>query len=193
MSFKNFQHGRTLGTFAAALFVFSFAVAADPPAPVAKDSASPLVPVKRLMPSFEAVTLAGDSLTSTDLQGKVLLVDFWGTWCAPCVAAVPSLRAMSRRMEKDPFVLLSVSTDPDEKTLREFIAKHQMTWPQVWDERHQLARKFRVQGYPTYILVNHEGEIVYLVRGGGAGIERTLSARVAAAIEAAKKGAKEGG
>lgn len=190
MSFRNSQHGRILGTFAAALFGFSFAVAADPPVPVAKDSASPLVPVKRLMPSFEAVTLAGDSLTSKDVQGKVLLVDFWGTWCAPCVAAVPGLRSLSRRMEKEPFVLLSVSTDPDEKTLRDFVTEHQMTWPQVWDERHQLARKFRVEGYPTYILVNHEGEIIYLVRGWREAVERELSARVSAAIQAAKKSAK---
>ncbi len=169
-------------------------LAGDPNAESADEAkafiANPLRARKRLAPDFELVTLAGDYLTSEDVQGKVLLVDFWGTWCAPCVAAVPSLRAMSRRMEKDPFVLLSVSTDRDEKTLREFIAKHQMSWPQVWDQRHELARKFRVEGYPTYILVSHEGEIIYLVRGWGGGIERDLSMKVSSAIRAAKKGAK---
>ncbi len=181
MSFGNRRRLRTLAAFAVALCVLSLPVAADPPA------ASPLIPTKRSMPSFEAVTLAGIPLTSKDVQGKVVLVDFWGTWCAPCVAAVPSLRAMSRRMEKEPFVLLSVSTDPDEKTLRDFVAKHQMSWPQVWDERHQLARKFRIEGDPTYVLVNHQGEIVFFVRGWSGGIERSLSARVSAAIAAAKK------
>jgi peroxiredoxin len=161
---------------------------------VAKDLiANPLRARKRLVPEFEAATLAGDYLTSEDVKGKVLLVDFWGTWCAPCVAAVPSLRLMSRRMEKDPFVLLSVSTDSDKATLTEFIAKHQMSWPQVWDERHELSRKFQVEGYPTYMLVDHEGEIVYVVRGWGEGIERDLSMKISSAIRAAKKSAKQGG
>jgi peroxiredoxin len=155
--------------------------------------ANPLRARKRLVPEFEVVTLTGDYLTLADVQGKVLLIDFWGTWCAPCVAAVPSLRSLARRMEKDPFVLLSVSTDTDEATLREFVAKHEMSWPQVWDKQHQFARKCQVEGYPTYILVNHEGEIVYVVRGWGQGIERDLMMKTSSAIRAAKKSVKQGG
>jgi peroxiredoxin len=155
--------------------------------------ANPLRARKRLVPEFEAATLAGDYLTSEDVKGKVLLLDFWGTWCAPCVAAVPSLRLMSRRMEKDPFVLLSVSTDTDKATLTDFVAKHEMSWPQVWDERHELARKFQVEGYPTYMLVDHQGEIVYVVRGWGEGIDMDLRAKVSAAIRAARKSVKQGG
>jgi tetratricopeptide (TPR) repeat protein len=155
--------------------------------------ANPVRARKRLVPEFEVVTLAGDYLTSADAQGKVLLLDFWGTWCAPCVAAVPSLRALARRMDKDPFLLLSVSTDSDEKTLREFVAKYEMSWPQVWDKRHEMARKCQIEGYPTYILVNHEGEIVHVVRGWGTGIERDLMLKVSTAIRAAKKSGKAGG
>lgn len=152
--------------------------------------AKPLRARKRLAPDVELVTLTGDYLTSEDLRGKVVLYDFWGTWCAPCVAAVPSLRSMGRRMAKDPFVLVSVSTDTDEATLREFIAKHEMSWPQVWDKRHELSRKWQVEGYPTYVLVNHDGEIIYAVRGWGQGIEQELSMKLSSAIRAAKKADK---
>ena len=152
--------------------------------------ANPLRARKRLAPDVELVTLAGDYLTSDDMRGKVVLYDFWGTWCAPCVAAVPSLRLLGRRMQKDPFVLVSVSTDTDETTLREFIARHEMSWPQVWDKRHELSRKWQVEGYPTYVLVNHEGEIIYVVRGWGQGIEQELSMKLASAIRAAKKADK---
>jgi thioredoxin-like negative regulator of GroEL len=163
-------------------------------AEIAKDLiANPLRARKRLVPEFEVVTLEGEYLTSADVQGKVLLLDFWGTWCAPCVAAVPSLRSLARRMEKDPFVLVSVSTDIHEATLREFVAKHQMSWPQVWDKQHAFSRKCKVEGYPTYMLVSHEGEIVYLVRGWGEGIERDLMAKVSSAIRAARKSVKQGG
>jgi tetratricopeptide (TPR) repeat protein len=160
-------------------------------AETAKDLiANPLRARKRLVPEFELVTLAGDYLTTEDVRGKVLLLDFWGTWCPPCVAAIPSLRSMSRRMEGDPFVLLSVSTDSDEAALREFIAKEKMTWPQVWDKGHQFTRKCQVQGFPTYLLVNHEGEILFTASGWGEGIERELSMRISSAIRAAKKSAK---
>lgn len=91
--------------------------------------ANPLRARKRLIPDFELVTLEGTFLTAEDLRGKVVLLDFWGTWCAPCVAAVPTLRNWSRRMEKKPFVLVSIATDPDETVLRDFIAKNQMRWP----------------------------------------------------------------
>lgn len=161
-------------------------------AEVAKDLiANPLRARKRLVPEIEVVTLAGDYLTAEDLQGKVVLLDFWGTWCAPCVAALPGLRSISRRMEQDPFVLVSVSVDTDEVTLREFVAKHQMSWPQVWDNRQKLAKKCGVEGYPTYMLVSHEGEILHVVRGWGEGIEQDLLSRVSAAIRAAKRSAKQ--
>jgi thiol-disulfide isomerase/thioredoxin len=137
--------------------------------------------------------LSGDYLTAEDLKGKVLLLDFWGTWCEPCRMAVPGLRSMSRRMKDDPFVLVSVSTDDDEAALRDFIAKNEMTWPQVWDKDRTFTRKCGVSYFPTYVLVSPEGEIVYVVRGWGEEIERDLYARLSAAIRAARKSTKQAG
>jgi thioredoxin-like negative regulator of GroEL len=147
---------------------------------------------KRLVPDFEVATLSGDYLTTEGLRGKVVLLDFWATWCTPCVQAIPGLRRMSRQMDKDPFVLLSLSVDQDTATLKSFVAQHQMTWPQVWDERSELSHKMGVSGFPTYLLVSHEGEIVYSVSGWGTRIEQELASKVAAAVRAAKKSAKKG-
>ena len=145
---------------------------------------------KRIVPDFELATLQGEYLTAEDLKGKVILLDFWGTWCAPCVAAVPSLRTLSRRMKDDPFVLLSISTDQDEAVLREFITRNKMDWPQVWDKDHDFSEECQISRYPSYLLVSHEGEIVYLTSGWGEGIERDLLQKVAGAVRAAKKSAK---
>ena len=151
--------------------------------------ANPVRARKNLVPDFELVTLSGDYLTAEDLRGKVILLDFWFTSCPPCIKAVPSLRRMSRRMADDPFVLLSISTDDDQATLREFVARNGMEWPQVWDKNHELARKLKVEGYPTYLLVNHEGEIVYSTRGWSERSEIELAQKVASAVKAAKKSA----
>ena len=163
----------------------------DPHAPSAEAARelieNPVRARKRLLPDVDFVTLAGEYLTSEELRGKVLLVDFWGTWCAPCRAAVPGLRAMSRRMEKDPFVLVSVSNDMDEGELRKFIAENKMSWPQVWDKDRELTRKLAVTRFPTYLLVSHDGEVVYSASGWGEQIERELNARLGAALRAARK------
>jgi tetratricopeptide (TPR) repeat protein len=163
-------------------------------AEIAKDLiANPVRARKRLVPDFELVTLSGEYLTADDVRGKVLLLDFWGTWCPPCVASIPGLRSLSHRMADEPFVLVSVSTDTDETALREFIAKEKMTWPQVWDKQHDFTRKCQVQGFPTYMLVSSEGEILYVVSGWGEGIERELSLKISSAVRAAKKSAKQAG
>jgi thioredoxin-like negative regulator of GroEL len=152
--------------------------------------ANPVRARKKLIHDFEMATLAGDYLTTEELRGKVVLIDFWGTWCAPCVAAVPGLRAMSKRMEKSPFVLVSVSTDTDEATLREFVTKNRMTWPQVWDKDHEITRKWGINSYPTYVLVSPEGEIVYSARGWSERLETEIQQRISGALRQAKKGAK---
>jgi peroxiredoxin/Tfp pilus assembly protein PilF len=152
--------------------------------------ANPLRARKRLVPDFELVTLAGDYVTSEDLRGKVVLLDFWATWCAPCVKAIPDLKALARRMGKQPFVLLSISADHDEPALREFVQKHDMTWPQVWDKHHEFTAKCTIRGYPTYLLVDHTGEIVFSASGWGPGIERELESKVFFAVRAARKEAK---
>jgi len=151
---------------------------------------TPLRARKRLVPDFELVTLDGSFITSDELRGKVVLLDFWGTWCPPCVAAVPTMRDWSRRMEKDPFVLLSVSTDSDDSVLREFVAKYKMQWPQIWDKQRTFAHECQVESYPTYLLVSHEGEILYTGRGWGPSIEQELRGKIFWAIKAAKKTTK---
>ena len=87
-------------------------------------------------------------------------------------------------------MILSISTDADEKTLREFVAKNQLAWPQVWDKEQAFTRKCGIHSFPTYVLVSPEGEIVYTISGWGEPIERSLNQQVYSAIRAARKSAK---
>lgn len=149
--------------------------------------ANPMRARVALMPDFEIVTLQGEYLTSEDVLGKVVLVDFWGTWCAPCVQAVPHLRGLGRRTSNRPFVLLSVSNDDDQRALRAFISDHQMTWPQFHDKTRELNRAFGVETYPTYVLVDAEGKIVFRRSGWSDRIGAELSREVGRHLRAARK------
>jgi peroxiredoxin len=154
--------------------------------------ANPLQARKKIV-HFELTTLTGEHLTAEDLRGKVLLLDFWGTWCPPCVASVPSLRSLSHRLKDDPFRLISISTDQDEKALWEFIAKKQMDWPQVWDQGQAFTRQCGIHSFPTYVLVSPEGEILHVGSGWGEGTEREITSRIRAALRDLQRSAKPAG
>jgi len=114
-------------------------------------------------PDFSLTTADGEYVTLDDLHGKVVLLDFWGTWCPPCVASVPALRDLQKRFSKEAqFKMISVSVnDTDEAKWRGFIEKNQMIWTQYNDRDHHVARIFDVHAFPTYILLDAEGIVRY--------------------------------
>ncbi|MCH9651744.1 MAG: redoxin domain-containing protein [Deltaproteobacteria bacterium] len=141
-----------------------------------------------LIPPFSAATLDGRLISDQDLEGKVVLFDFWATWCAPCRASLPQLRRLNRAFEDSPFVLLGVSSDREKQTLLDFIEEEAMVWPQVHDDRGAVSKRaFKVTSFPTYILVDHEGRIVFRRSGWSPSIEREVTARVKQAVKKLKK------
>ena len=161
-----------------------------PNAQAAKDLiANPLRARKKLLPDLEMVTLDGVRVTTAGLRGKVVLLDFWGTWCAPCRAAVPDLRRLNARLQGSPFALVSISNDGDRTTLERFIAANEMAWTQVWDGEQTVIRDLAVRSFPTYVLVDHLGEVVFAASGWGPNVEREIETRVGSAVEEAKRSA----
>jgi peroxiredoxin len=117
-------------------------------------------------PDFSFTSLQGEYISLDDLKGKVVLLDFWGTWCPPCVESVPDLRNLSKKYSKEPsFVLIGISSDGDEQTWREFTEKNRMTWPQYRDKDRKILNAFNIRAYPTYIIIDHEGIVRYQTTG----------------------------
>ena len=109
-------------------------------------------------PDFSFTTSEGEHIALEDLRGKVVVLDFWGTWCPPCVESVPELRSLHKRYSKEPsFMLIGVSSDSDEDAWREFTTKNKMIWPQYRDRDRSVQRAFGVRAFPTYIVIDHEG------------------------------------
>jgi len=119
-------------------------------------------------PDFAFTSSEGEHIALEDLRGKVVLLDFWGTWCPPCVESVPELRNIYKRYAKDGnFIILGISSDDDddEDMWREFIVRNKMVWPQYRDKDHRLLRAFSIRGFPTYILLDHEGIMRFSTEG----------------------------
>jgi thiol-disulfide isomerase/thioredoxin len=114
---------------------------------------------EELAPDFELTTLQGQRISLKELAGKTVILDFWATWCPPCRASVPELKELTKKYPNDRLVLISISGDKDEKAWQEFVAKHEMSWSQFRDPDHKLGELFRVNGFPTYLVINGDGFI----------------------------------
>ena len=117
-------------------------------------------------PDFSFTSSEGEHISLEDLRGKVVVLDFWGTWCGPCVESVPSLRNLHKKFSKDDsFVLIGISSDTDDNVWREFTAKNKMIWPQYLDRDRRIQRAYRVRAFPTYVVIDHEGIVRYQSEG----------------------------
>ncbi len=115
-------------------------------------------------PAFELTTLAGETTNLASLKGKVILLDFWATWCGPCVADLPLLvRAHNEYGSRDDFVMLSVSLDWEEKRLRSFVKERKMTWHQVFGETpgaQAATAQYGVTAIPAVFLIAADGRLI---------------------------------
>jgi thiol-disulfide isomerase/thioredoxin len=141
-------------------------------------------------PDFSFTTADGEFITLEDLRGKVVVLDFWGTWCGPCVDSVPSLRNLNKRYSKDPaFVLIGIATRDEEEVWRQFTAENKMVWRQYRDKDGQVQRAFAVRAFPTYMVIDHEGVLRYRAAGAGPQRESALDDAVKKQLKLVAKSA----
>jgi peroxiredoxin len=146
--------------------------------------AQPELARARMAPPFSVTTTDGQRVSLDDLAGKVVLLDFWATWCGPCREALPHVREIAKKFQGQPLVVLSVSLDDDEQKWKAFIAKNEMTWPQCFDGGFTgpVSKMFGVQAIPHTFTIDADG-VLQDEHIGDAGIEGKLKKLVAKARE----------
>ena len=121
------------------------------------ESGFPAVPIRQ-----EASD--GSSITLERFRGRVLLLDFWATWCEPCRIELPFLKEVYDAFHDRGFEILGISIDEDEAAFRQFIDDHDIEWPQIFDGlgwSNHVARQYRVMAVPTTYLLDRRGIIRY--------------------------------
>lgn len=106
-------------------------------------------------------TFAGSEFDWKSYRGQVVLVDFWATWCGPCIREMPKVRALYEENKEKGFTVVGVSLDKDLEKLGQFIEDNKVPWENLaGDGTADLAKKYGVRGIPTMMLVDREGNIV---------------------------------
>ncbi len=112
-------------------------------------------------PDFSFTDLDGKKRKLSDYRGKVVLLDFWGTWCGPCVAAMPKLVEVYEKLHAQGFDILGVDSNDAEEKLRAFMTEKKMPWAQTMEaEQGQIHKLYRIVGWPTYYLIGRDGHII---------------------------------
>jgi thiol-disulfide isomerase/thioredoxin len=113
---------------------------------------------------FRAIDLEGRELTASSLRGRVVVLDFWATWCAPCLAEVPTYQRLRREHDASRLEIIGVSVDVlDRRGLVSWLNRQQVTWTQIHDRRGysgELAQQFKVVSLPTTYVFDAEGRLV---------------------------------
>jgi len=136
-------------------------------------------------PVFSAPALGGDGTVELSAyRGKIVYLDFWASWCAPCLTAIPEVEKMRGEFPSDDFQIIAVNLDQKEKKALRFLAKHPVGYPSASDPKGRLPGQYGVDTMPTSYLIDREGVIRYVHRGFKRGDGSKLRREIRALLEA---------
>jgi thiol-disulfide isomerase/thioredoxin len=127
--------------------------------------ANPIRAREPFAPDFSFITHENQNVSNAGLRGKVVLLDFWGTWCPPCRESVPILRNLNKKYANKAFLLIGVSSDDDEDVWKTFIAAQHMDWSEYIDLSEKVLQAFKIESFPTYIVLDKDGVIRFRQSG----------------------------
>jgi len=115
---------------------------------------------------FQLVDLSGKMQSLSQYRGKIVLVNFWATWCKPCTTEMPAMQTIYDKLRDKGFVVLAVNELEDDAKVREHIKQYGHTFPVLMDRDNKVANQFGVFGLPVSVFIDQEGRVQEYIKGG---------------------------
>lgn len=113
---------------------------------------------------LSALSVDGQTVDLDEHRGKVVLLDFWATWCAPCVATLPELKKLRNEIDESKLAIIGVSGDTEKARLSKFINDHDVQWPNIFDRSGVVQKRWQALSLPSYYVLDEHAVVRY--RGG---------------------------
>jgi thiol-disulfide isomerase/thioredoxin len=128
-------------------------------------------------PTFNATTTTGEKLNNNSLKGKIVLLEFWTTWCGYCEQELPYIERLNQEFGSKGLVVLAVNVGESKRTVRKYLEQHPRKTRIVLTDDTNLAAMFAAKVYPIYVVIDREGNVAG--KQNGAGGERALRSLMA--------------
>jgi thiol-disulfide isomerase/thioredoxin len=135
---------------------------------------NPELATHKMAPPVVVTALDGSKFNLDEMGGRVVLIDFWATWCGPCNEELPHMQKIAKEFAGQPLVIISVSWDSNEEKWKDFVQKHEMTWVQYRDADHKLSEQFGIDAIPHYFTIDSDGVLTAEMMGSGSDVEGKL-------------------
>jgi peroxiredoxin len=119
-------------------------------------------------PDFELKDPAGKQLSLKELRGKVVFLNFWATWCPPCIEEMPAMERLHQELQKDGLVILAVNFQEGPERVKEFFAKHNFTFAALLDRDGKVSELYQAWALPVSVIINKRGELAARAMGSNA-------------------------
>ena len=138
---------------------------------------------KNYAPEFSTKLSTGEEVNLDTLRGKVVLLDFWGTWCEPCRVSLPLLKDLAAKVDPARVAIISIDEYDPKPKWEQYVHSNGMTWSQVYDGDLSLHNAFAVDGFPRYYILSKDGIILAEFKGWNQNGEATIADAIAAALK----------
>ena len=133
-------------------------------------------------PDFSLPSRDGGTVSLEEQSGKVVMINFWATWCVPCRQEMPNLQALYERYENLGFELLAVNVEDNPEGARKWLAETPVTFPVLFDAKNTVSKLYKVTAMPSTVLIGRDGNMRFIHHGYKPGYEGEYQTQVRALL-----------
>jgi peroxiredoxin len=141
-------------------------------------AAMPAIAPSSIAPDFTLRTMGGPNLRLQEQRGRVVMVNFWATWCGPCRQEMPELNKLYEKYKSSGFVLLGVNVDDDTRNAVALAEKLGVKFPVLLDTDKAVSKSYDLSTMPSTVIIDRDGKVRYVHRGYLAGYEDTYDKQI---------------